>query len=222
VTGAAPERALSVVVADAHAATRAGVAMALGGDQFEVVAEGASAEAVVGLAFRERPDFCLIDADLDGALVAVEVIAREMPGTAVVMLAATVDDERLFAALRAGAQGYLLKDMDAGRLPHALRGVTAGEAALPRALVPRLIDELRRRTARRSSTAVDELGVVLTERQWDVLEMLRGGLSTSEIAAQLAISPVTVRRHLSELLRKFDAPDRAAVVRMLDSPPVQD
>jgi two-component system nitrate/nitrite response regulator NarL len=215
-------RALSVVVADPHAPTRAGIAMALGGGGFEVVAEAATAEAALEAAFRACPDFCLIDADLDGAFVATQLMASEIPGTSVVILAATVDDERLFAALRAGAQGYLLKDMDAGRLPHALRGVTAGEAALPRALVARLIEELRGRSRRRASAPIDELGVVLTDREWDVAEMLRVGRSTKEIAGQLAISPVTVRRHVSELLRKLEAPDRASAVRMLDSADVQD
>jgi DNA-binding NarL/FixJ family response regulator len=217
-----PERTLTVVVADAHEATRAGIAMALRGHHFELVAEAESAAATVEAALRERPDFCVIDADLRDAVSAAAEVASELPDTAVVMLAATVDDDRLFAALRAGAQGYLLKDMDAGRLPHALRGVMAGEAALPRTLVTRLIDELRGQSRRRRSAAIDGRGIVLTAREWDVAEMLRAGLSTRQMADRLAISPVTVRRHVSELLRKLDAPSREALVEMLDETGVQD
>ncbi len=214
--------ALRVVVADAHAPTRAGIAMALRGDDFEVVAEAESAPAAVEAARRERPDFCVLDADLGGVVAAVTEIATDVPETAVVMLAAAVDDERLFAALRGGAQGYLLKDMDAGRLPHALRGVMAGEAALPRALVTRLIDEFRGRSRRRHSAALDGRGIVLTAREWDVAEMLRAGLSTKQMADRLGISPVTVRRHVSELLRKVDVPSREALVDLLEKPSVQD
>jgi DNA-binding NarL/FixJ family response regulator len=217
-----PDRTLTVVVADAHEATRAGIAMALRGHRFEVVAEAESAAATVEAALRERPDFCVMDADLRDAVAAAAEVAGKLPDTAVVMLAGTVDDDRLFAALRAGAQGYLLKDMDAGRLPHALRGVMAGEAALPRTLVTRLIDELRGQSRRRHSAAIEGRGIVLTAREWDVAEMLRAGLSTRQMADRMAISPVTVRRHVSELLRKLDAPSRGALVEMLDGTGVQD
>ena len=220
---AAPgEHVLSVVVADEHEPTRAGIAMALRGHGFEVVGEAATAAAAIEAARRRRPDFCVIDADLNGAVAAAGDIATALPHTAVVMLAATVDDERLFAALRAGAQGYLLKDMDAGRLPHALRGVMAGEAALPRTLVARLIDELRGQSRRRHSAAIDERGIDLTGREWDVAEGLRAGLSTRQMADRMGISPVTVRRHVSELMRKLGAPTREALIEMLDAPGVQD
>ena len=214
---------LRVVIADAHPTTAAGIRMSLTGQGFDVVAEASTGAEAVAAALRERPDLCLLDTDMPGGPVgAAAELAAALPDTAVVMLAASADDETLFAALRAGARGYLLKDMDAGRLPHALRGVLDGEAALPRALVTRVIDEFRGRERRRSAPALRELGVELTDREWEVLEMLREELSTNAMAERLAISPVTVRRHVSGLLRKLDAPSREAAARLLDEPSVQD
>ena len=215
--------ALRVVVADEHAATRAGVRLSLDSHGFTVVAEASARADAVAATVRERPDLCLLDADLPGgAIAAVADINARAPGTAVVMLGASADDETVLGALRAGAQGYLLKNMDAARLPHALRGVAAGEAALPRTLVTRLIDEVRGSRRRRSSPALERIGAELTSREWDVLELVRLGLPTGAIADRLAISPVTVRRHVSELLRKIGVPSRAAAVELLDGDAVQD
>ena len=208
---------LRVVVADEHATTRTGIVMSLTGHGFNVIADVDSAAAAADAVRSARPDLCLLDAEMPGDPVAVVAqLASEAPDTAVVMLSASVDDERLFSALTAGARGYLLKGMDAARLPHALRGVLAGEAALPRDLMARVLDEFRGRR-RRSSHAIAQLGVTLTEREWEVAELLREGLPTKVMADRLAVSPVTVRRHLSELQRKLGAPSRGDVVRLLDS-----
>ena len=213
---------LRLVIAEEHGATRAGVRLTLEPHGFVVVEEAADRTAAVEAAARERPDLCLLDADLPGgAIAAAAEIAAVAPTTAVVMLGASADDEAVLGALRAGAQGYLLKNMDATRLPHALRGVVAGEAALPRTLVTRLIEEIRS-GRRRHSHALEQLGVELTGREWDVLELMREDLPTSTIAERLAISPVTVRRHVSELLRKLDVPTRSAAVALINADAVQD
>ena len=210
-------REVRVVLADEHSSTRAGVRMALEGHGFTVVAEASTRTEAVAAALRERPGLCLLDADLPGGGVSAAFeIAAETPEATVVMLAATAEDNDVLDALAAGAEGYLLKDMDSRRLPHALHGVLAGEAALPRALVTRLIEEFRIRRRRRESPALARLGVALTEREWEILEMLRAGHPTRAIAERLGISPVTVRRHISELLRKLNAPTRAAAVALLD------
>ena len=131
------------------------------------------------------------------------------------MLGRDVDDDRLFAALMAGARGYLLKDMDPARLPQALRGVLSGEVAMPRRFVGRLLERVARAGAGRARGSAGRLGVDLTRRERDVLERLDRGLGTRDIGEDLAISSVTVRRHVSEIVRKLGATDREAALRVL-------
>jgi len=207
-----------VVIADEHAVTRAGVALALAGHGFDVVAETASADAAVEAVLQERPELCLLDAGMaDRAIAAAARIHAGAPETAVVMLAGTVEDDTLFASLAAGARGYLLKDMDAGRLPHALHGVLAGEAAMPRALMSRVLEEFPGRRRRRAGQGVGPHGVMLTEREWEVADLMREGMSTRAIAERLAVSPVTVRRHISALLAKLEAGSREEIVRLVEA-----
>ena len=208
---------LTVVIADDHAPTRAGVQASLEGRGFSVVAAVANAAAAVEAALDARPDVCLLDVHMPGnGIAAAAEIGRELPDAAIVMLTVSGDDEDLFAALKAGASGYLLKDMDPGRLPDALRGVVAGEAALPRTLVARLVREFRAAERRPSLPIVRRRGARLTSREWEVLELLRDQLPTSAIAERLGLSPVTVRRHVSSILAKLRVPDRPAMQRLLD------
>src|SRR4051794_25184000 len=182
---------------------RAGIRLALAGEGFDIVAEAADGPEAVSAALAVKPDIALLDVNMPGSgIKAAEEIINALPGTTVVMLTVSRDDDDLFAALRAGAAGYLLKDTDPSRLPFALRGVLEGEAALPRGLVARLIDEFRTRGKRRRLPLMRQRGVELTEREWEVLEFLHDGLTTAEIADRLSISPVTVRRHVSEILKK--------------------
>ena len=209
---------LTVLVADDHAPTRAGVRDALGDDGFTVVAEAAGADAAVELALRERPDVCLLDIHMPGGGIAAAArITEELPEIVVVMLTVSREDEDLFAALRAGAAGYLLKDMDPARLAPALRGVVAGEAAVPRTLVARVVEEFRSSERRPSLPLVRSRGARLTAREWEVLELLRERLTTGEIAHRLGLSAVTVRRHVSSILAKLRVPDRRAMARLLEA-----
>lgn len=206
---------ITVVLADDHAAVRAGIRLALAGEGFNVVAEAPDGPSAVEAAKRERPDIALLDVNMPGSgIKAAEEIAAALPDTVVVMLTVSRDDDDLFAALRAGASGYLLKDTDPGRLPFALRGVLDGEAALPRGLVARLIEEFRTRGKRRRLPLMRQRGVELTEREWEVLEFLHDGLSTAEIAERMSISPVTVRRHVSEILKKLRVTTREEAVQL--------
>jgi DNA-binding NarL/FixJ family response regulator len=208
---------LTVVIADDHAATRAGVRASLEGHGFSVVAAAADADAAVEAALAARADVCLLDIHMPGnGIAAAAEIARELPDAAIVMLTVSRDDEDLFAALKAGASGYLLKDMDPDRLPAALRGVVAGEAALPRTLVARLVREFRAAERRPSLPIIRRRGARLTSREWEVLELLREQLPTAAIAERLELSPVTVRRHVSSILAKLRVPDRRAMQRLLD------
>ena len=199
---------------------RAGLREALEGDSFDVVAECEDARSAVELAKSCRPDACLLDTHVPGSGIrAAREITASVPGTAVVMLSGVDRDEDLFDALRAGAAGFLLMDTDPQRLPHALRGVLDGEAAIPRRLVSRLIEEFRSQGRRRR--VVEARGGVLTSREWEVIELVRSGLTTRETAERLFVSPVTVRRHVSAIVRKLEVPDRAAALRLLNeaSPP---
>jgi DNA-binding NarL/FixJ family response regulator len=208
---------IRVLIADDHPPTRAGVRLALERDTFTVCAEAADGPTAVEAARRERPDVCLLDINMPGdGIKAAEQISHELPETAVVMLTVSRSDADLFDALRAGASGYLLKDIDPARLPLALRGVLEGEAALPRRLVALLIEEFRERQRRRRIPLVGRRSVELTDREWEVLELMRQGLSTEEIAARLFISAGTVRTHVSSILRKLQVPTRAAAVELLD------
>jgi len=206
---------IKVLVADDHPATRAGIRAALQEPDFTICAEEADAPSAVEAALRTRPHICLLDIHMPGnGIAAAAEIANALPETALVMLTVSRNDDDLFAALRAGASGYLLKDTDPARLPHALRGVLEGEAALPRPLVARVLEEFRGRGKRRRLGAGDR-GVELTSREWEVLELLCDGLSTAEIAKGLFISRVTVRTHVAAVLRKLRVPDRKAAVELL-------
>jgi len=207
----------TVLIADDHPATRAGVRLALERGGFVVCAEVPDGPSAIDAALRERPDVCLLDINMPGnGIEATKTIVRQLPETAVVMLTVSRSDADLFDALRAGASGYLLKDTDPARLPHALRGVLDGEAALPRRLVALVIDEFRERRRRRRLPLVKGRGVDMTEREWEVLELLREGLSTAEIGSRLFIAPVTVRTHVSAMLKELLVLDTESAVQLLE------
>jgi DNA-binding NarL/FixJ family response regulator len=204
-----------VLVADDHPPTRAGVRVALEAHGFAVCAEAADAAGAVAEAKRTRPDVCLLDVRMPGnGIAAAAEIAAELPDAAIVMLTVSRDDDDLFAALRAGAVGYLLKDLPADRLPESLRGVLAGEAALPGTLVARLVEEFRGRGRRRAFRSHGRRAE-LTEREWDVLELMAEGLSTAELAARLVVAETTVRTHVSSILNKLRVESREEAVALL-------
>jgi DNA-binding NarL/FixJ family response regulator len=204
-----------VLLADDHPPTRARIREALEAGGFEVCAEAPDAVRAIGAAMECRPDVVLLDIHMPGnGIRAAKELTDRLPHAAVVMLTQSRDDADLFDALRAGAAGYLLKDMDFDRLPDALRGVLAGEAAIPGALVARILDTFRtprvRRFGRKSKAAQ-----LLTSREWEVMELLSEGLSTEDVAGRLFISPTTVRVHLSAVLRKLRVKDRETAFEML-------
>ena len=203
-------------MADDHPPLRASVKRALEEHGFQVCFEAANAADSVAAAERERPDVCVLDVQMPGnGIAAAAQIAARLPDTAIVMLTVSDSDEDLFAALRAGAQGYLLKDMDPGRLPLALEGVLAGEAALPRALVARVLDEFRTRRRRRRLLLPGGRGCTLTDREWETLELLAEGLSTAEVAERLLVAPVTVRRHAAAIVKKLNVGDRRSLLQLV-------
>jgi DNA-binding NarL/FixJ family response regulator len=195
-TSASPETALvRVLVADDHEPTRKDVMSALKRDgRFDVCAEAADAAAAVARAMEERPDLVLLDIRMPGSgLRALWEISARLPTTRIVMLTVSEEDSDLFAALRAGAHGYLLKDIDPRRLPEALFDVNP-----------------RRRSVPESS----ELDARLTSREWQVLDLLARDNTTAEIAGRLVLSPSAVRAHIAAIVKKFDARDRNEAVEL--------
>jgi DNA-binding NarL/FixJ family response regulator len=196
-------RTFRVLVADS-APTRLAVRMALDGVA-EVCAEAATLEATVEAACRVHPDVCLVGELLPGGgIETVRRLSDSVPESAVVLLACSEDADTLLAALRAGALGYVPSGVDAAQLRRIVRAVLVREASIPRSMVRDLIHELRAR-----DRATDR---GLTTRQAEVLRMLRRGESTARIAAQLSISPVTVRRHISKLVQTMGVSDRDGLV----------
>lgn len=207
---------IRVVIADDNARMRAIVRDALEADGgFTVCGEAADADGAVAVAEAEAPDVCLVDINMPGGgIAAVGRITAARPTTRIIVLTVSRQDNDLFDALRAGADGYLLKGSDEMRIAESIRRVVAGEATLPGTLVARLVEEFRDREARRVPIANGQ-SARLTGREWDVLELLREGLTTAEMAQRLFVSQTTVRSHVAAVLRKLRVPDRDAAIRLL-------
>lgn len=206
-----------VLIADDHPRMRAAVREALERGGFTVCAEAASADAAITAAEAENPDIALLDIRMPGhGIRAAAEIAIRRPDVAIVMLTVSRDDDDLFDALRAGASGYLLKGTDAEQLCRALEGVLEGEAALPPSLTARVVEEFRARarSGDRSVRLPDGREARLSSREWQVLECLGESLTTAEIAERLFVSKVTVRTHVSAILRKLRVADREEAARL--------
>jgi DNA-binding NarL/FixJ family response regulator len=206
-----------VLVADDHTPTREEVRRILENDgRFAVCATAANASEAVWAAIRQKPDVTLIDIRIPGSgLAAAWEITARLPRTKIVILTVSDEDRDLFAALRAGADGYLLKGMDLRRLPDELQGVCVGEAAMPRALVTRVLKEFHGREPRwRSPAQRESAGRRLTSREWEVLELLAQGRSTAKIADMLVLSSSAVRVHITSIVRKLKVANRDAAAEL--------
>jgi DNA-binding NarL/FixJ family response regulator len=205
----------TAVIADDHPAIRLGVRMALMEGGLRVLAEAADRDSAVDAVLRERPDLCLLDVYMPGGgIQAAATLTALAPETAVVMLTVSDSSEDLLAALRAGAVGYLPKDTSPDRLPVALRGVLAGQPALPRAYVAPLLGALRElHVAEAPAGANSANGAVeLSSREAEILHLLRAGMRTAEIGRSLSLSPITVRRHISAGVAKLGVADRQEAI----------
>lgn len=204
----------SVLVADDDAQHRRTVRQALENNGFRVLGEAADAAAAIVAASRSKPDIFLIEIELpfDG-LNAVRRIAKVSPRTLIVALSRSESPDHVLTAFSYGASGYLLKGLNGDRLASTLRAALGGEPALSRSLVPYLVEEVRRGSVRR--LALPGGAVTLTQREWEVAELLREQNSTADIAERLGVSPVTVRRHVGLLVRKLGVKNRQEAVETL-------
>lgn len=215
---AAPPRRTHVLIAAERLPTRVGLRLAL--DAEARCTEVSDADSAVNAAVRDHPDVCLLGLDASAQrLRAVNEIASRVPSTVLILLADHVDEEEFLAAVRAGASGYLTHNLDPARLPHVVRGALRGEPAVPRQLVSRLLEELRTRERRRSVVVEGKGRIAFTTREWEAVELLLRGATTSEIALELGVAQVTVRRHLGSVEGKLGVATRAEVVELLTKEP---
>jgi DNA-binding NarL/FixJ family response regulator len=196
------DRIMRLLIVD-NAPTRAGIRMALGDDVL-VCAEETEPDQAIRAAKREQPDIAFIGREVAGDWRAlVRGVCRAAPLCAVVVLSQASDADDMLESVRAGAVGYVPGALDADRIQRVFRALQGSEAVVPRAMVNELLSELR-------GTHNAENG--LTGREAQVLGMLRRGHSTAWIAERLQIAPVTVRRHISELVHKLGVESRSDLV----------
>jgi DNA-binding NarL/FixJ family response regulator len=213
--GASHSTPIRVLVADDQALVRGGFRVLVdSADDLESVGEASNGEEAVALAREVAPDVVLMDIRMplkDGIEATREIVADAKTAHARIIILTTFDlDEYVYEALRAGASGFLLKDTDPETLLDAIRVVAAGEALLSPSVTRRLISEFARRPAH-PHAHVDDLDL-LTDREREVLSLVAGGLSNAEIATQLFISPSTAKTHVSRVMMKLSARDRAQLV----------
>ncbi len=198
---------IRILVADDHTLFRRGVASFLAAESdFEVIGEAANGLQALELARMLTPDLILMDLAMpvmDG-LEATRQIRAQIPRVKIVILTASDQDRSLFEAIKAGAQGYLLKKIDPQALFDTVRGVERGEASVPRAMAARLLEEF----ARRSTVPAFSPAAALTQREREVLDQVAMGRSNKEIAATLGIAENTVKNHLKVILEKLHVENR--------------
>ncbi|MFF4253684.1 response regulator [Streptomyces sp. NPDC001663] len=206
---------LRVVVADDQALVRTGFRLILTANDIEVVAEATDGAEAVAAVRRTRPDLVLMDIrmpDMDG----LEATRRILSGAGapdaprVVMLTTFDLDHYVYAALSAGASGFLLKDVTPEQLVAAVRTVRAGDALLAPAITRRLVERFA--CSDPAATTLHRDLTALTPRELDVLRLLAQGLSNAELAARLHLSEATVKTHVSRILTKLSLRDRAQAV----------
>jgi NarL family two-component system response regulator LiaR len=203
----------SLIIADGDPLARRVVRDQLARDSdFVVVAEAAAGERAVELALEHRPDLVLMETALPGldGLSATRSIVGQAPGVRVVIFSATADPDLELGALRAGASGFLAKQDGTGALAQALHAVVRGEAAISRAGTMRLIERLR--GAPEPGSGLRPVRSNLTSREWEVLDLLTNGASTSQIADALVVTDETVYSHVKSIMRKLGVRRRADAV----------
>jgi DNA-binding NarL/FixJ family response regulator len=205
---------IRVLLCDDQALVRSGFRMVLEArDDIQVIGEADDGVQAVGLAGHARPDVILMDVrmpNLDGVEATRRIVAAGSPARIVILT--TYDaDEYVFEALRAGASGFLLKDIAPAQLVDAIRVVARGEALLAPTVTRRLLDHFADRLPQAAGSRPGALES-LTERETEVLGLLATGLSNLELAERLFLTEATVKTHVSSILRKLDLRDRVQAV----------
>ncbi len=202
---------MRILIADDHPLFRDGLRSLLGAQGHEVVGEARNGREAIALAQQLSPDLVLMDVsmpELDG-IAATRLLTAEMPNVKIVILTASEDDASLFDAIKAGAQGYLLKNLEADDFFSLLDRASRGEPALTPTLAKRLLQEFARPPEKETAAGEEEL----TPREREVLElMVEGVTSNRKLAKRLGLSENTVKFHVRNILDKLRLHDRAQVV----------
>lgn len=204
-----------VLLVDDHALFREGLAMIVAAQpDMQVVGEASDGLEAIVKAAALKPDLALLDIQMPGCdgLEAARQIKKARPETVIVMLTVRDDEEKLFQAIKNGAQGYLLKNMHANELVAMLRAALAGEAAITPRLAGRMLEEFRRLSTQ--APATDGENVELSPRELDVLAQVAQGRTDKEIAASLSLSVHTVKTHLRSILGKLQVSGRREAARL--------
>ena len=202
-----------VVVADDQALVRTGFRMILTADGIDVVAEAATGAEAIDAVRRTRPDVVLMDIRmpvLDGLEATRRILAADADGPRILMLTTFDVDEYVYAALAAGASGFLLKDVAPEQLTAAVRLVRSGDALLAPSITRRLVERFAR--GGQETSAVHRDLASLTPREREVLQLLARGLSNAELAAAFHLSEATVKTHVARILGKLQLRDRVQAV----------
>jgi NarL family two-component system response regulator LiaR len=193
--------AIRILITDDHSVVREGLRMFLSLDpEFEIVGEAANGEEALQMARELRPEVVLMDLlmpVMDG-ITATAILRKELPDIEVVAVTSVLEDTAVFGAIRAGAIGYILKDIQADELRKAIKAAAAGQVQLSPKVAARLLREVQ----------APESPEPLTERETDVLRLLAQGYSNKEIAQALTIGDKTVKTHVSNILSKLGVPSR--------------
>ncbi len=200
-----------MIIADDHAAFREGLRLLLGAaEDMEVVGEAETGEQVVSLAEKLQPDVILMDLQMPGmnGIEATRRILHTSPHISILVISMFEDDDSVFAALRAGARGYLLKGAPKAEILRAIRGVVNGEAIFGPAIAKRLMQFFATTQLQVSETLFPEL----TDREREILILIAQHFSNPEIAQRLSLSPKTVRNHVSNIFSKLQVTDRAQAI----------
>jgi DNA-binding NarL/FixJ family response regulator len=206
---------LGVLIVDDQALVRAGFRMILEAEEdMDVVGEAADGREAVAEVRRLRPDVVLMDVrmpDVDGIEATRRLLVEDGSAVKVVMLTTFDMDEYVYDALKAGASGFLLKDVPPEQLVDGIRAVAKGDALLAPSVTRRVIEEFVRRPPASVRTLPAKLGE-LTARELEVLKLIARGLSNAEIATELFVSETTVKTHVAHVLMKLDLRDRVQAV----------
>jgi DNA-binding NarL/FixJ family response regulator len=205
--------ALRILIADDHPLFRHGIREFLNLiSELEVVGEATSGEEAIVQAEALHPDVILMDVNMPGVngIEATRQILRDSPHIRVLVVTMFEDDSTVFAAMRAGARGYILKDAEKENILRAIQAVANGEAIFSPTIATRLMDFF----TTQASTLPKEIFPSLTEREREILQLIARGRSNAEIARELSLSPKTVYNYVSNILSKLQVADRAqAIIR---------
>ena len=203
--------AIRVLLADDHVLFRKGIASLLSSrNEFRVVGEAGDGNEALEQARLLKPDVVLMDVQMpncDG-LQATKLLKDEMPDVRIVMLTVSDDDQTLFEAIKAGAQGYLLKNLEPEQLYDMLTGITRGEAPISRVMAAKILQEFAALSKRTVPAPAPVPANNLSAREKEVLDLVVRGASNKEIAAQLFITENTVKNHLRNILEKLHLENR--------------